>query len=65
MSSHGLEPPQAIPPYVPDCRIELCDDGTFRVTHPTSGRVRTVTTARHALIVGTGLAIAAAWKAAS
>lgn len=52
-------------PYVPDCDIVERDDGTWLVTHLDSGRVLTADSARHALIVGTGLAIAAAWKAAA
>lgn len=51
-------------PYVPDCDIVEQDDGAFLVTHLESGRVLPADNARHALIVGTGLAIAHTWLAA-
>lgn len=53
--------PPAPAPYVPDCDIVELDDGTYLVTHLDSGRVRPAATARQALIIGTGIAIAQTW----
>lgn len=52
-------------PYVPDCTVAVTDDGTLRVTHSDSGRVRTAQTERQALIVGTELSIAHTWRQAA
>lgn len=51
-------------PYVPDCEVVEIDDGTLLVTHLGSGRTRTATTDRQALIAGTALAIAATLRQA-